>query len=75
MDPWAHSVGEGCGVAMSCSVGCRWGSDLALQGLWHKRAAETDFNPHLETPIPSRDGPDKKKKNKQLDKSKNRMTT
>ena len=37
--PWAHVVGEGSGVAKSCSVGCRCGSDLALLGLWHRTAA------------------------------------
>ena len=28
----AHSVGQGSGVALSCGVGCRCGSDLVL--LW-----------------------------------------
>ena len=37
--PWPPSVGWGSGVAMSCGVGCRHSSDLALQWLWHSLAA------------------------------------
>ena len=35
------SVGLGSGVAMSCGVGCRRGSDLALLWLWCRLAATT----------------------------------
>ena len=33
-DSWLCSVGWGSGVAMSCGVGCRLDSDLALLRLW-----------------------------------------
>ena len=38
-DPWACSVGQGSGVAVSCGIGRRQGSDLALLWLWHSPAA------------------------------------
>ena len=34
MDPWPRSVGEGSGIAVSCGVGHRHSSDLALLWLW-----------------------------------------
>ena len=37
--PWLCSAGEGSSVAMSCGVGHRCGSDLALLWLWHRPAA------------------------------------
>ena len=37
--PWPHSGGYGSGVAVSCGVGCRRGSDLALLWLWCSLAA------------------------------------
>ena len=33
------TMGEGSSIAMSCGVGCRCGSDLALLCLWPKLAA------------------------------------
>ena len=33
-DPWPHSVGEGSSIVMSCGVGRRHSSDLALLWLW-----------------------------------------
>ena len=30
---------------MSCGVGCRWGSDVALPWLWHRPAATTPIGP------------------------------
>ena len=30
---------------MSCAVGCRYGSDLVLQWLWHKLTAATPVQP------------------------------
>ena len=38
-DPWPLSVGEGSGVAISCGVGCRCGSDPELLWLWWRPAA------------------------------------
>ena len=37
--PWPRSVGQGSGVAVSCGVGCRHGSDPALLWLWHRPTA------------------------------------
>ena len=37
-DPWPPSVGQGSSVAMSCGVGLRRGSDLALLWLWCRPA-------------------------------------
>ena len=39
VDPWPRSVSQGSGVAVSCGVGCRRGSDLALLWLWRRPAA------------------------------------
>ena len=38
-DPWPRSVGQGSSIAMSCGVGHRHGSDLALLWLWCRPAA------------------------------------
>ena len=38
-DPSPHLVGWGYGVAVSCGVGCRHGSDPELLWLWRKQAA------------------------------------
>ena len=38
-------MGEGSGVAMSCGVGCRHGSDLALAWLWCSLAAVAPVKP------------------------------
>ena len=38
-NPWPWSVGRGFGLAMSCGVGCRCGSDPALLWLWYRPAA------------------------------------
>ena len=39
MDPWPRSVVQGSGVAVSCGVGHRHGSDPALMWLWYRLAA------------------------------------
>ena len=39
-DPWPHAVGGGSRVAVSCGVGDRRGSDLALLWLWGRPAAK-----------------------------------
>ena len=39
LDPWSHSVGLGSGIAMSCGIGHRLGSDLVLLWLWCRPAA------------------------------------
>ena len=44
-DPWPHSVGWGSGVAMSCGVGSRCGSDSALLWLWCRPAARAPIRP------------------------------
>ena len=44
-DPWPLSVGEGSGVAMSCGVGCRRGSDPVLLWLWRRPAAKALIRP------------------------------
>ena len=42
-NPWPRSVGEGSGIAVSCGVGCRSGSNLAL--LWHRPVATALIQP------------------------------
>ena len=32
--PWPRPVGWGSGIAVSCDVGCRWGSDPKLLFFW-----------------------------------------
>ena len=46
-NPWPCSVGYGFGVARSCGVGRRCGSDLVLLWLWlwHRLAAVTPIQP------------------------------
>jgi len=44
-DPWPCSVGEGSSIAVSCSVGCRPGLDLAFLWLWHRPAAAAQIQP------------------------------
>ena len=36
---------KGSSVAVSCGVGCRCGSDLALPWLWHKLVATAPIRP------------------------------
>ena len=43
MDPWPHSVGQGSGVAVSCGVGHRHGSDPAWLWLWCRPVATAPF--------------------------------
>ena len=42
---WPCSVGQGSGIAMSCSVGCRHGSYPRLQWLWCRQAATALIRP------------------------------
>ena len=42
-DSWPCSVGLGSGIAMSCGVGCRGGSDPVL--LWHRLVATALIRP------------------------------
>ena len=44
-DSWPHSAGEGSGIAMSCGVGRRHGSDLALLWLWCRPTAVASIGP------------------------------
>ena len=46
-NPWSHSLGYGSGVVVSCGIGCRCGSDLALLCLW----CSSDSTPSLGTSI------------------------
>ena len=44
-NPWPCSVGQESGVAMSCGVGRRHSSDLALLWLWYRPAATAPIRP------------------------------
>ena len=44
-DPWPWSVGKGFGVAVSCGVDRRHGSDPALLWLWFRLAAVALIGP------------------------------
>ena len=58
---------QGSGVAVSCGVGHRWGSDPALLWLWCRPAAVAlDLTGSLGTPICHECGPKKQKKKSQL---------
>ena len=47
-------MGQGSGVAVSCGVGCRHGSDLALLWLWCRPVATVPIRPLAwETPYAS----------------------
>ena len=54
---------KGSSVAMSCSVGCRCSSDLALLCLWYRLAAAGLIQP-LAQKIPCAMGEDIKRQNK-----------
>ena len=45
LDPWPPSVGWGSGVALSCVVGYRCGSDPTLLWLWCRPAAAAPIGP------------------------------
>ena len=49
MKIWVRSLallsGEGSGVAVSCGVGCRHGSDPELLWLWHSSVATAPIGP------------------------------
>ena len=38
-------LGKGSGVAVSCGVGCRYGSDPELLWLWHRPVATAPIRP------------------------------
>ena len=44
-DPWSCSVGWGSGVAVSCGIGRRCGSDLILLWLWLRPAPTAPIRP------------------------------
>ena len=46
-DPWPLSVGGGSGVAMSCGIGQRCGSEPALLWLWHRPATIAPIQPQV----------------------------
>ena len=46
-----YSVGKGHGIAVSCGVGCRCGSDMALLWLW-RRPAASGLIQHLAWELP-----------------------
>ena len=63
-DPWPLSVDKGSGVAVSCGVGHRHGSDPVLLWLWCRQAAVAPIRP-LTWELPYASGAalkDKKKK-------------
>ena len=56
------SVGQGSGIAMSCGVGCRRGSEL---GIWRRPAATAPIGPLAwEPPYAAGVAPEKGKKTK-----------
>ena len=60
-DPWPHSVGWASGITVSCDVGYRCGSDMALLWLWCRLAAVALIQP-LAWELPCAVGAKKKKK-------------
>ena len=60
----ASLIGSGIGVALSCGVGCRCGSDLALLWLWCRLAATAPIRPLAWEPLGAAQemAKDKKKK-------------
>ena len=50
MDPWPRSVGQGCGLAESCDVGARCGSNWMWLWLWHGLAAAALIRPLAQEP-------------------------
>ena len=72
-NPWPCFVGPGSGVAVSCGVGCRHGSDPAFLWLWRRPAAATPIRPLAWVPpyaagtaLEKAKRPKKKKKKKGL---------
>ena len=75
IDPCPCSVGWWSGIAMSCGVGCRRGSDLALLWLWCRLAATALIRPLAwEPPICHGRGPRNGKKKKDKKKRKLGLT-
>ena len=77
-DPWPHSVGKGSGVAVSCGVGCRRGSDPALLWLWRRLVAAALIRPLAWEPpyaagAAQRNNKKTKKKMKRKEKEKERI--
>ena len=64
-DPWPHSVGLRSGVATSCCIGHRWGSNPALLWQWHRPAAAAPILP-LARGLPYAAGTAVKRKKKLL---------
>ena len=62
LHPWPRSVGYGSGVAMSCGVGCRCGSDLVVAV--EAGSCSSDLTLRLGTSICYRFGSKIKKKKK-----------
>ena len=44
-NPWPPSVGRGSGIAVSCGIGRRRGSDPTLLWLWHRPVAVAPIRP------------------------------
>ena len=44
-NPWPRSVDWGSGIAVSCGVGYRHGSDLVLLWLWRRPVVTTPIRP------------------------------
>ena len=63
-------MGYGSGIAVSCGVGCRCGSDLALLWLWHRLVA-TALIRRLPWEPPYAMGAAPEKAKRQKDKKKN----
>ena len=74
-DPCPCSVGQGSGVAVSCGVGCRHGSDQALLWLWHRLVATALIRPLAwEPPYAMRVAQENGKKRQKKDKKKMQLS-
>ena len=63
VDPCPRSVGEGSGIAASCKVGHRFGSDPMFPWLWHRPAGVAPILPSTQE-LPHATGVVIKKKKK-----------
>ena len=62
---------KGSSIASSCSIGCRWGSDLVLLWLWHRPVAAAPIQPLVQE-LPCATGAALKRKKKKGKKKKDK---
>ena len=73
---WVQSVGQGSCIAVSCVVGHRQTSDLALMSLWHRPATVAPIQPLAwELPYATGVALGKKKKAKERKKTRKQAKT